>query len=455
MSFTRDDPSLERPVGDPSELCDYFRAAEKARAAFRVGTEHEKIGLVEKTLAPVPYAGAGGIAALLAELERRHGFAPLLDGENLIGLEKDGTSITLEPGGQLELSGAPLRTMRETCREFNDHVALMKHVSERFGIVWLGLGIHPIAKVADIPRVPRDRYRIMRDYLGERGELALTMMHATGTVQANLDFSSQADVARKLRVALATQPVLTALYANSSLSEGGPNGFESRRAWIWRRTDPDRCGLLPFVFSPEWGEASAYRLYTEWALDVPMLFIQRSAVHVEMHGETFRSYLERARGRATLGDWHVHLTTLFPEVRLKRVIEVRGADAVPPEGVCALPAFWKGLLYDEASLEAAHRRVASWSFESVDRMHAEVARLGLGAPGPDAPVLEVARELLDLASAGLDRLEGGTPSSSEPRFLDPLYEIVDRGKSPARLLLERWDGAFQRRMDRTVEYARY
>ncbi len=458
MSLTRADPSLEREVEDLRQLEAYFRDAEKPDSAFLVGTEHEKIGLLERTLQPVPYSGARGIAALLAELERRHGFAPLLDGENLIGLEKDGASITLEPGGQLELSGAPLRALHETCREFNEHVALLKHVSEGFGIVWLGLGIHPIAKAAEVPQVPRDRYRIMREYLGARGELALTMMHATGTVQVNLDFSSQADAARKLRLSLAIQPILTALYANSSISEGGPNGFESRRAWVWRHTDADRCGLLPFVFSDEWGAETAYRLYADWALDVPMMFIQRGGAHVAMRGQSFRDYLEHGVGphRATLGDWHVHLTTLFPEVRLKRVIEVRGADSVPPGGVCALPAFWKGLLYDAESLDAAHRRIEAWRFEAVDRMHLDVARQGLLARAPDAPVAEVAREMVDLASAGLDRLEArsGRPEQGT-RFLDPLHEVLDRGKSPARLLLERWEGAFARRMDRLVEYARY
>jgi glutamate--cysteine ligase len=458
MSLTRVDPSLEREIEDPSELVDYFRAAEKPESEFRIGTEHEKIGIREGTLAPIPYAGPGGIAALLGEIERQHGFTPLLDGENVVGLEKDGTSITLEPGGQLELSGAPLRTLEETCREFTEHVAMIKQVSERFGIAWLGLGIHPLAKVEEIPRVPRERYRIMREYLVERGELALTMMHATGTVQVNLDFSSAGDAARKLRLALAIQPVVTALFANSSISGGGPNGFESRRAWVWRHTDPDRCGLLPFVFSEEWDGESAYRLYAEWALDVPMMFVQRGGTHLPIRGETFRRHLERRSGshRPTIGDWHVHLTTLFPEVRLKRVIEVRGADCVGPGAICALPAFWKGLLYDAEALDAAYRRISAWTFAGVDRMHASVAREGLSAAAPDAPVLEVAREVLRLSASGLSRL-GARPgvAPAEGRFLDPLLEIAERGKSPARVLLEHWEGRFAQRMDRLVEYARY
>jgi glutamate--cysteine ligase len=346
MTLTRDDPELARPIESEAQLLDFFRQGETPATDWRVGTEHEKIGLYRKTLASVPYEGDRGIGALLSALEREHGFQPLIDEGRLVGLEADGASITLEPGGQLELSGAPLGTLHETCNEFRSHRSLMAEVSERFGIVWLGLGIHPLAKIEDIPRMPRARYTIMREFMKQRGAMALDMMHATGSVQVSLDYGSESDLACKLRVALAVSPVVTALFASSSISCGEPNGCVSRRAWVWRHTDPARCGLLPFVFEESWGEGSAYRSYAEWALDVPMMFIVRDDRHIAMQGRSFRDFLADDRDDLTpiLADWNLHLTTLFPEVRLKKVIELRGADSVPPELVCAVPAFWKGLL---------------------------------------------------------------------------------------------------------------
>ena len=457
MTLLRKDPELERPIESEDQLADFFRAGEKPRADFRIGTEHEKVGVYEQGLAPVPYAGERGIGALLGVLQREHGFEPLVDDDTLVGLARDGTTITLEPGGQLELSGAPLVTLHETCKEFRSHVALLKQVSAPFGIVWLGLGIQPLAKVEEIPRMPRRRHEIMREYLGRAGELGLVMMHATGTVQANLDFSSEADAARKLRVALATSPLVTALWANSSVSGGEPNGFESYRAWVWRYTDPRRCGFLPFAFDDGWGEGTAYRRYAQWALEVPLLFVERDDGLAPMNGKSFREYLcDPGELVPTLADWSLHLTTLFPEVRLKRILEVRGADAVPPDLVCALPAFWKGILYDEQALQAAAERLSAWRHADVDAMHADVARSGLQARAPDAPVVEVARQLVDLATAGLRRIDARNQlGESEALFLDPLYEILDRGTSPGRALIERWDGAFQRRIDRLVEYAKY
>ena len=458
MTLTRVDPELQRAIEDPSQLIEYLRGAETPTQEFRVGTEHEKIALYAEDLAPVPYEGDRGIRALLGALREEHGFEPLLDEDRLVGLERDGATITLEPGGQLELSGAPLVSLHETCNEFNDHVALMKQVSERFGIVWLGLGIHPLASIDELPRMPRQRYAIMREYLGARDELGIHMMHATGTVQANFDFSSEADMARKLHVALAASPVITALYANSSVSEGEPNGFESRRAWVWRHTDPDRCGFLPFVFEDGWGEGTAYARYVDWALDVPMFFLVRDERHVPMRGRTFRDFLTNGfeGERATLADWHIHLTTLFPEARLKRVIEVRGADAVPPKLVCGLPAFWKGLFHDENALAGAEARVGAWSHKQVDALHAEVARSGLKAHAPDGPILAVAKDLVDLSARGLKQLDARSRSGrDESLFMDPLYEIIDRGTSPARYLLECWDGAWSRRIELLIEYAKY
>ncbi len=458
MTLTREDPALARPIESSEDLLDYFRSAEKPPARWRLGTEHEKVGLYRETFEPVPYEGERGIGALLATLEREHGFTPVYDEGRLIALAQGEAAITLEPGGQLELSGAPLYTLHETCREFQAHLQLMKHVSERLGIVWLGLGLQPLALTEQFPRMPRSRYSIMREFLSARGELASEMMHSSGGVQVSLDYSSEADLARKLRIALTLSPVITALYANSSISSGRPNDFMSRRAWLWRHTDPARCGFLPFVFAEGWSEGTAYQRYAEWALDVPMIFIVRDDRHIPMQGRSFRDYLAGGRAEHTpsLADWNLHLTTLFPEVRLKKVIEVRGADAVPPALVCGLPAFWKGLLYDSSALRDAEERFGHWTFEQIDGLHAEVARQGLAARSPDGPVLEDARAALEFARAGLKSLDArNRAGENEVLFLDPIYEILERGSCPGRFLLEHWNGAWSQRIDRLVEYAQY
>jgi glutamate--cysteine ligase len=457
MSFTREEPALAELVEDLDQLVDYFRAAEKPPEEHRVGTEHEKLGVYEADLSPVPYEGPNGIGALLAKLADRHDFSPMIEGEHLLGLARGETTITLEPGGQFELSGAPLYTMHETCREFHEHMAIVNAVSKELGIAWLGLGMHPLAPIDRIPRMPRERHALMRSFLGERGSLAPAMMHATAGVQANFDFRSEADAAAKLRVGLAASPVVTALYANSAISLGRPNGFESFRAQIWRATDPDRCGLLPFVFAEDFEELGVYRAYTEWALDVPMFFVVRGQHHRPVAGQTFRQLWQSGREelRPTLGDWHVHLTTLFPEVRLKRVIEVRGADAVAPGMVCALPALWKGLFYDPATLQAAQKRLMHWGHADVDALHADVARFGLQARTPDGPVLEIARELVELSGQGLARIQAQSGLPDERPLLDALHEVLQLGHSPAREVLNRWNGPLAQSVERLLQYARY
>src|SRR5262245_16789805 len=458
MTLVREDPRWAVPVDDVAQLVDYFRDGETPRADWRVGTEHEKIGLYGKTAAPVPYEGARGIHALLAAIEREHGWKPLADAGKLVGLERDGRTITLEPGGQLELSGAPFETLHETAREFHEHIALVNALSEPLGIVWLGIGLHPFAGVAELPRMPRERHQIMRAYLGARDRLGLHMMHATAGVQANLDFADEADAAKKLRLALAASPVTTALFANSPLSEGKPNGYESFRAEVWRHTDTDRWSLLPFAFEPGFGAGTAYRAYTEWALDVPMFLIVRDGHSIPARGTTFRKFMRDGFDghRAKLSDWVVHLTTVFPEVRLKRVVETRGVDAVPGELVCALPAFWKGLFYDDGALEAALERVRRWSFADVDALHAAAARAGLSARGPDGPVLDAARELVALARQGLRRQAARDAlDQDETVYLEPLERIVARGQSPARVLLEQWNGPWRQAIPRLIESVKY
>jgi len=441
------------PVGSVADLVAFARAGEKPREAWRVGTEHEKIGLRIADLRPVPYAGENGIEGVLAAVAEQDGWSQVREGDSLVALEKDGASITLEPGGQLELSGVPLRTTFETCEEFHRHLDLIRRVSEPRGIVWLSLGANPLHDVDEIPRVPKARYAVMRSYLPRKGELAMHMMHLTATVQANLDYASEADMAMKMRTAMGVSPIVSALFANSSLHLGKASGFVSRRVHIWRHVDPDRCGMLPFVFEPGFG----YQRYVEWALDVPMFFVLRDGRYLSAEGMTFRRFLAVGHeGPATQKDWNLHLTTLFPEVRLKQFLEVRGADAVPPELTCALPALWKGLLYDDAAREAAWALIADWPFPEREAALEAVARRGLAARVAGRAVLPLARELVSLARAGLARIGDGAGGESDERgFLDPLEAIVERGRSPGEEVLARWEGEWKSSPERLIEYARY
>jgi glutamate--cysteine ligase len=441
-------------VTSAAELVAWFERGEKPPEQWRVGTEHEKIGLRLGSYASIPFEGPDGIAAVLENVAQQDGWQRIREGEHLIALEKNGASITLEPGGQLELSGAPLRTIHETCDEFHAHLALMKRASEPFGIEWLGLGLDPLHGVPERPVMPKARYRIMRAYLPTRGALALEMMFATATVQANFDYASEADMVEKLRTALSVTLIVSAIFANSSLGEGKANGFVSRRVHIWEHTDPDRCGLLPFVFEPDFG----YRRYVEWALDVPMFFLVRDGRYRPAHPMTFREFL--ARGfegeRATLADFDRHLTTLFPEVRLKRVIEVRGADAVPPRLTCSLPALWKGVLYDAQARAAALALGSRLSHAEREALRDDVARRGLLARFGSLPMRDAALELARIAREGLRRIaHAGSRAPDETAFLDPVFEQIELGKSPGQVVLERWEGEWERSVDRLIDYARY
>jgi glutamate--cysteine ligase len=446
--------SLDVPVDSVESLVDYLRAGEKPPERWRVGTEHEKIGLHEDRKTPVPYEGPRGIGAVLEAIAEEDAWERILEEGRVIALAKGEASITLEPGGQLELSGAPLRTIHETCDEFHSHLALMKRVCEPLGIVWLGLGMHPIHSVAELPVMPKARYEIMRRYLPTRGSLSQEMMFATATVQANFDYADEADMAEKMRVAMGLSPIVSAVFANSSLSEGKANGFVSRRLHAWEHTDPDRTGLLEMVFERDFG----YRRYVEWALDVPMFFIVRDGRYAPTPGLTFRRFLERGHAelRPTLADFDLHLTTLFPDVRLKRFIEVRGADAVPPALTCSLPALWKGVLYDADARAAAWELVAGASQEQRVKAREDVARRGLSAGYAGRPVLEMAAELATLSREGLRRIaHAGSRDPDETGFLDPIFEQIETGKSPGSVVLERWEGEWERSLDRLIEYARY
>jgi glutamate--cysteine ligase len=455
---------LARPIESIDDLVEYFRAGEKPRERWRLGVEHEKLGLRLPALQPVPYDGPGGIEDLLRHIAQQPG-APgepawrgIEEDGHLMGLDGPG-SVSLEPGGQLEQNGQPLTAMAQVCAEFQEHLAFLRRVSEPLGIAWLGLGCHPFHKLGELPRVPRERYRIMRQYLPTRGGLAMDMMHATASVQASFDWSDEADLVDKLRMALAVTPIASALFANSSIWEGRPSGWISRRMAIWRDTDPDRCGLLPEAFEPDFG----YRRYAEWALDVPMFFLVRDGGYRALDGMPFRRFWQHGFDgeRATLADWDRHLTTIFPEVRIKRVLEVRNADAVPPSLLCAMPALWKGLLYD-ADARAAAAALARWTAAERDAVHLDVARRGLAAAAPDGtPLKALARELVAIAREGLRRqapagfIETGPAGVDETGYVEPLEEVLARGTSPGEDILERWQGEWAGRPDRLIEYARY
>jgi len=447
-------PATERVIESIDELVDVMRAGEKPPSDWRVGTEHEKIGLHTRDASPVEYAGDDGIGALLESMAAMGGWEPVREGGNVIALLKDGASITLEPGGQLELSGAPFRSIHETHREIEAHLDLVRRASEPLGIVWLALGIHPFAAAEEVPSMPKARYRIMRSYLPTRGSRALVMMFATATVQANFDYASEADMIEKVRISLAIQPIISSIFANSSVSERKSNGFASKRLYAWTDTDPDRCGMLPIAFDPDFG----YRRYIEWALDIPMFFVVRNNQYHAAHDQTFRQFMQSGRGdfRATVADFDVHLTTLFPDVRVKQFIEVRGADTVPARMLCSLPAIWKGVLYNADARAAAWELVGRASWAEREHAQREVALHGMAADYAGRPMLELGRELAETARRGLTEIaHAGSDSPDEAVFLEPVFEQLDLGKSPGELVRDRWDGDWNGSADRLIEYARY
>ncbi len=437
------------PIETRDELVAWFAAGEKPPAQFRVGTEHEKFAFTLAGHRPVPYEGPRGIRALLEGMQALLGWEPIMEGPNIIGLSDvtAGGAISLEPGGQFELSGAPVRTIHRTCSELMAHLAQLREVAVPLGIGFLGIGMSPDWTRAEVSAMPKGRYRIMSGYMPKVGRLGLDMMYRTCTVQANLDFSSEADMVRKLRVSLALQPVATALFANSPFTEGKPNGFLSFRSEIWRDTDADRTGMLPWAFEPGMG----YERYTDYALDVPMYFVKRGDRYIDVAGRSFRDLMagklaELPGDRATVSDWANHISTIFPEVRLKRYLEMRGADGGPWRRLPSLSAFWVGLLYDQDSLDFAWDLVKDWTAEERQALRDAVPRQGFAATIRDRDLLTLARETLKLARAGLARRKRFDAfGADETQYLLPLDKLVDRGETPAEELLRKfratWGGA--------------
>ncbi|KQY50526.1 glutamate--cysteine ligase [Lysobacter sp. Root494] len=439
----------ESPITDQRELIEYLASGSKPRAEWRIGTEHEKFGFRLDDLRPPTFDGDRGIEALLTGLTR-FGWTPVQEHGRTIALLKDGASVTLEPAGQLELSGAPLETIHDTCRETNTHLAEVKTVAEELQLGFLGMGFQPKWKREDMPWMPKGRYKIMRDYMPRRGDLGLDMMTRTCTVQVNLDFSSEADMVKKFRVSLALQPIATALFADSPFTEGKPNGYLSYRSHIWTDTDPDRTGMLDFVFEDGFG----FERYVDYLLDVPMYFSYRDGEYVDASGKSFRKFLKGELdvlpgALPTLRDWSDHMTTAFPEVRLKKYLEMRGADGGPWNRLCALPAFWVGLLYDDASLDAAWDLVRDFTMAERNALRDGVPKHALKLPFRAGSVRDLALEALRIAAAGLQRRARlNSSGTDESRFLEPLIEFAEANETPAErklaLFHDEWGGDIDR-----------
>ena len=425
------------PIESRDDLLRYMAEGPKPKSDWRIGTEHEKFVYDLKARKPLPYEGMPGIRVLLEGM-RRFGWEPLMEEGHIIGLSQNGASISLEPGGQFELSGAPLKTVHQTCAEVNTHQQQVREVAAEIGAGAIGLGFAPNWSMDETHQMPKQRYAIMRRYMPKVGGYGLEMMFRTCTVQVNLDFSSEADMVKKFRVGLALQPVATALFANSPFREGKPNGFLSYRSHIWTDVDNDRTGMLPWVFE----EGMGFECYVDYVLDVPMYFVYRDGKYIDVAGKSFRDFLARKIPELKdvepqLSDWADHLTTIFPEVRLKQFLEMRGADGGSWRRICGMPALWVGLLYDQTSLDAAWDMVKDWTAEERQVMRDAVPRLAFKTPFRKTRVWELARRMLEISAEGLRRRASEDAAGmTEEGFLQPLQELAERGYTRAEELLQ-------------------
>ena len=434
------------PIERYEQMAEYLASGCKPKEDWRIGTEHEKFGFCKGSLLPLPYEGERSIHAVLSALRDRHDWQELREGDKLIGLTKDGANISLEPGGALELSGAPLETIHETCDEVNVHLKEVKDIADEIGVGFIGLGAAPTWMHEQMPLMPKGRYKLMDAYMGKVGTMGRTMMRRTSTVQVNLDYSSEADMIQKLRVGIALQPVAVALFANSPFFEGQPNGHKSWRSRVWRDTDNARAGMIPFVFDDDFG----FERWVEYALDVPMYFVYRDGKYIDALGQSFRDFLDGKLPalpgeKPTLSDWADHLTTAFPEARIKKYIEMRGADGGPWRRLCALPAFWVGLCYEQDSLDAAWDLVKDWDAETREALRVAASVDGLHAKVGNIDMHELSKSVLDIAHAGLAKRAhpgAGGMIPDETHFLNALIESVETKKTPADELMDHYNGAW-------------
>jgi len=444
-------------IEDRAMLAAYLEGGCKPKSEWRIGTEHEKFVFCRKGLGPVGYEGENGIRAILDALSERTGWVKIMEGDHPIGLKGGDASVSLEPGGQFELSGAPLENIHQTCDEVHTHLAAVKDIAEPMDIAFMGMGFTPTWTRDEIPRMPKARYKIMRDYMPKVGDLGLDMMHRTCTVQVNLDFASEADMVAKFRTSLALQPVATALFANSGLTEGKVNGWASWRANIWTDTDPDRTGLLDFVFDDGFG----FELYADYMCDVPMYFVCRDGQYLDMAGRSFRDFLagklQGLEGQLpTITDWEDHLSTAFPEVRMKRFLEMRGADSGPWARICALPAFWVGILYDDIALDEAWQMAKLWTKEMRHDLRRDSAKYGLNAKINGRTLQDVALDILEISKNGLKRRAyPGKTTPDESGFLDPLWDIALSGETMGELTARLWDNEYNHDAHRLYRESAY
>ncbi len=436
------------------ELEAYFHDAGKPREKWRVGTEYEKVGIYRATGQAIPYFGRLGVDFILRELIERFGWEPEEQDGNIIALTRDKAQITLEPGGQIELSGEPCESIHCTYAEFNQHIRELLEVTEPLGIIFLGLGMQPVSRLEQIEWVPKQRYRIMAPYMLKVGTLGQRMMKQTATVQANIDYSDEKDAMAKFRTGMGLAPVLIAMFANSPICDGAINGYRSFREHIWTDTDKSRSGMLRFAFAPE----VSFAHYTEYALDVPMYFIVRNKSYIDMTAVTFRQFLTSGYNgeRATIEDWNDHLTTLFPETRIKRYIEVRSVDSQPPELMPALSALIKGAFYDADCLQAAWDLVKGWSWDERMQCYLDSHRDALAARIRRYALVDLARELLEIGWEGLRRQnQVNDLGEDETIYLKPLKDLLSQGKCPADVLLEKWEGELHHDIKRLIAYSAY
>jgi glutamate--cysteine ligase len=436
---------VESPITQRQTLVDHLAAGGRAKADWRIGTEHEKFGFRLDDLRPPTFDGERGIEALLKGMTR-FGWAPVEEHGRVIALLREGASVSLEPAGQFELSGAQLETIHQTCREVGTHLREVRTVADELGLGFLGMGFQPKWRREDMPWMPKGRYKIMRDYMPKVGSLGLDMMTRTCTVQVNLDVADEADMVKKFRVSLALQPIATALFADSPFTEGKPNGYLSYRSHIWTDTDPGRTGMLDFVFEDGFG----YERYVDYLLDVPMYFSYRNGEYVDLSGQSFRRFmagkLDALPGALpTLRDWSDHMTTAFPEVRLKQYLEMRGADGGPWNRLCALPAFWVGLLYDDTALDAAWDLVKDFSMAERHALRDGVPKHALKLPFRNGSVRDLALQALEISAHGLQRRAAkNADGADESMFLNPLIEFAEANETPAEhklaLFHGRWNG---------------
>lgn len=442
-----------------SQLAEFLANGCKPKSKWRIGTEHEKFVYNKSSYLPLPYSGSCSIEKILKQLQREYGWQPIFEKQHLIGLEKNGANVSLEPGGQLELSGAPLDTIHDTCEEASEHLDQVRKIADKIGAGLIGLGAAPNWGEEIMPIMPKGRYNLMTNYMKEIGEFGTQMMYRTCTIQVNLDFSSEPDMVKKFRVSLALQPLATALFANSPFFDGKPTGYKSWRSRIWQDLDHDRTGMLPFVFQ----EGMGFERYVDYALDVPMYFVYRNGTYINALGQSFRDFM---KGRLpalpgelpNLSDWADHLTTIFPEVRLKQFLEMRGADGGPWNRICALPAFWVGILYDQNSLDAAWDICKNWTASQRDELRFSASIKGLEGDIAGYSIKDLAKTILEISISGLkNRKKFGrsNPNQDETHFLKILNKSVEMGIVPADEIFSCYNGNWKKNLDKIFDEFSY